>query len=151
VTFEYVVLTQENIELFRRQLERQERVYVHFELICRNGPLFIRVSNLGVSNFLVDAIHVRTQDIDEFHYSTADVVESGKTALIDLPREVCAGRPLTVDLEITLERPGLESRTPRQVRHRRYVQVGLAAHLPLIKLWYRNEEAAEVICATGKN
>jgi hypothetical protein len=111
VIFEYVLLTQENTELFRRQLERQERVHVHFELICRNGPLLIRVSNLGVSNFLVDAIHVRTQDIDEFHYSTADVVESGKTALIDLPREVCAGRPLTVDLEITLEVVGMDVRS----------------------------------------
>jgi len=111
VIFEYVLLTQENIELFRRQLERQERVHVHFELICRNGPLLIRVSNLGVWNFLVDAIHVRTQDIDEFHYSTADVVESGKTALIDLPREVCAGRPLTVDLEITLEVVGMDVRS----------------------------------------
>lgn len=31
VTLEYVLLTQENIELFRRQLERQEKVYLTLE------------------------------------------------------------------------------------------------------------------------
>ena len=51
VAFEYVLLTQENIELFRRQLQRQENVYVNFELIFRNG-LVVRVANLGISNFL---------------------------------------------------------------------------------------------------
>jgi len=53
VTLEYVLLTQENIELFRRQLERQEKVYLTFELVCSSsGPLSIRVANLGMSNFL---------------------------------------------------------------------------------------------------
>lgn len=40
VTFEYMLLTQENIELFRHQLQRQENVYVNFELIFRKGLLF---------------------------------------------------------------------------------------------------------------
>jgi len=111
VTFEYVLLTQENIELFRRQLQRQENVYVNFELICRNGPLFIRAANLGISNFLVAAVHVRTQDIAEFHYPTQEVVESGKTTEINLPRQVCAEGALSVDLEITLECVGLDVRS----------------------------------------
>lgn len=110
VTFEYVLLTQENIELFRRQLQRQEKVYVNFDLICRNGPLFVRVANLGIANFLVSAIHVRTQDINEFHYTTQEVVESGKTAELSLPREVCADMALSVDLEITLQCIGLDTR-----------------------------------------
>src|SRR5258708_16722328 len=78
VTFEYVLLTQENIELFRRQLARQEKVYMDFELVCRNGPLSVRVANLGVSNFLVTGIHVRTQDLGEFNYSAHEIVQSGK-------------------------------------------------------------------------
>ena len=110
VTLEYVLLTQENIELFRRQLQRQEKVYVNFELICKNGPLFVRVANLGIANFLVSAIHVRTQDIAEFHYPTQEVVESGKTTELSLPREVCAEMALSVDLEITLQCVGLDTR-----------------------------------------
>jgi hypothetical protein len=43
--------------------------------------------------------------------TTQQRILSGKTALIDLPREVCAGRPLTVDLEITLEIVGLDVRS----------------------------------------
>jgi hypothetical protein len=117
VTLEYVLLTQENIELFRRQLGRQEKIYVNFELVCRNGPLFVRVANLGIANLLVSAIHVRTQDIAEFHYPTQEVVESGKTAELNLPREVCAGMSSSVDLEITLECVGLDIRgnSERQV------------------------------------
>lgn len=109
VTFEYVLLTQENIELFRRQLLRQEKVYVHFELLYGNG-LFIRVANLGISNFLMAAIHVRTQDLAKFDYPTREVVESGKIIEMNLPAEVCAGHPLSVDLEITLECVGLDVR-----------------------------------------
>ena len=109
VTFEYVLLTQESIELFRRQLLRQEKVYVNFELLYENG-LFIRVANLGVSNFLMAAIHVRTQDIAKFDYRTQEVVESGKIIEMNLPNEVCAGHPVSVDLEITLECVGLDVR-----------------------------------------
>jgi hypothetical protein len=108
VTFEYVLLTQENIELFRRQLERQEKVYLDFELVCRNGPLAIRVANLGISNVLVSGIRVRTQDKAEFHYVTQEIVESGKSEEFNLPREVCANHALSVDLEIVLEYVGLE-------------------------------------------
>jgi hypothetical protein len=110
VTFEYVLLTQENIELFRRQLARQEKVYLDFELICRNGPVLLRVANLGISNFLVSAVHVRTQDIREFHYPTHEIVQSGKSAELTLNREVCAAHPLSVDLELTLEYVGLDVR-----------------------------------------
>jgi hypothetical protein len=109
ITFEYILITHGNIELLRRQLERQEEVYVNFELICRNG-LYVRIVNAGISNFLVSAIYVRTQDMDEFHCATLEIVESGKTAELSLPREICAGRALSVDLEITLEVVGLDVR-----------------------------------------
>lgn len=78
VTLEYVLLTQENIELFRRQLERQEKVYLTFELVCSSGPLSIRVANLGMSNLLISGISVRNHDMAEFHYQTQEVIESGK-------------------------------------------------------------------------
>lgn len=110
VTLEYVLLTQENIELFRRQLQRQEKVYANFDLICKNGPLLVRVANLGSSNFLVAAVHVRTQEEAEFHYLTQEIVESGKSVDFNLPGEVCAGHPLSVDLEITLQCVGLGTR-----------------------------------------
>lgn len=109
VTFEYVLLTQENIELFRRQLQRQENVYVNFDLIFRNG-LVVRVANLGISNFLVAAVHVRAQDIGEFRYTGQEIVQSGTTVELNLPEEVCAEHPLSVDLEITLECVGLDVR-----------------------------------------
>ena len=115
VTFEYVLLTQESIELFRRQLLRQEKVYVNFELLYENG-LFIRVANLGVSNFLMAAIHVRTQDIAKFDYPTREVVESGKIIEMNLPAEICAGNPMGVDLEITLECVGLDVRADTKPR-----------------------------------
>lgn len=110
VTLEYVLLTRENIELFRRQLQRQEKVYANFDLICKNGPLLVRVANLGISNFLVAAVNVRTQHETEFHYLTQEIVESGKSVDFNLPGEVCAGHPLSVDLEINLQCVGLGTR-----------------------------------------
>jgi hypothetical protein len=110
ITLEYVLANQENLELFRHQLERQEKVFLHFDLVCKNGPVFVRVANLGISNFLVTGIHVRTQDLAEFSYSTHQVAESGKSEQIPLPRDVCASHPLSVDLEIKLDYVGLEVR-----------------------------------------
>jgi len=110
VTSQYVLLTQQNIELFRRQLERQEKVYLDFGLAQRNGQLFLRVANLGISNFLVTGIYVRTQDIRQLNYTVQEIVESGKSSEISVAREVCADHPLSVDLEITLEYVGLDLR-----------------------------------------
>jgi hypothetical protein len=108
ITLEYVLANQENLELFRHQLERQEKVFLHFDVVCRNGPLFVRVANLGISNFLVSGIHVRTQDLAEFNYSVHQVIQSGKSEEISLPRDACANHPLSVDLEIVLDFVGLD-------------------------------------------
>ncbi len=108
VTLKYVLLTQENIDLFRRQLARQEKVYLDFELVCRSGDLFLRVANLGISNFLVSGVHVRTQDIRTFDYPTHEIVESGKSAEIRVPNEVCVDHPIAVGLEIILAYVGLD-------------------------------------------
>jgi hypothetical protein len=56
------------------------------------------------------AIHVRTQDIAKFDYPTQEVVESGKIIEMNLPAEICAGHPQSVDLELTLECVGLDVR-----------------------------------------
>jgi hypothetical protein len=66
VTFEYVLLTHNNLELFRYQLQRQENAYVYFDVICRDGVGYVRVTNLGISNFLVTGMKVRTQDFANF-------------------------------------------------------------------------------------
>ena len=108
VTLEYVLANQESLELLKHQSERQEKVFLHFDLVCKHGPLFVRVANLGISNFLVTGIRVRTQDLAKFSYSTHQVAESGKSEEIPLPRDVCAGHPISVDLEITLDYVGLD-------------------------------------------
>jgi hypothetical protein len=110
ITLEYVLANQENLDLVRHQLQRQEKVFLYFDLVCKNGPLLVRVANLGISNFLVTAIHVRSQDLAEFRYAAHEVVESGKSEEISLPRDACADHPLSVDLEITLEFVGLDVR-----------------------------------------
>ena len=92
----------------RLDQERQERVYPYFELDASNGVLFVSVSNLGISNFLVSGIHVRSQDIAKFHYSVQEVIESGKTGQFVVHRDVCVDRVLSIDLEITLEYVGLD-------------------------------------------
>lgn len=109
ITLEYVLANQENLDLFRHQLERQERVFLYFDLVCRNGPLYLRVTNLGISNFMINGVHVRTQDMAEFNYSMHHVVQSGKSEEIMLPRDVCADHPLSVDLEIVLDFVGLDT------------------------------------------
>jgi hypothetical protein len=129
VTLKYVLLTQENIELFRRQLQRQEKVYLDFDLVCRNHDLFLRVANLGISNFLVSAVRVRTQDIREFDYSTHEIVESGKSAEISVPGEVCVNQPFAVGLEIAIEYVGLDVREKSDPKYFE-VSMSLRANIP---------------------
>jgi hypothetical protein len=107
VTFEYVLTTQENLGLFRHQLQRQEKVFLFVDLVVLK-KVFIRVSNLGMTNFLVTGMRVRTQDIAKFNWSTHRVVETGQSELIELPAETLAKHPLSVDVEITLEIVGLD-------------------------------------------
>jgi hypothetical protein len=107
-TVKQLKLAEEQIKLLTRQQERREKVHPYFELVCDNAALIVRVVNLGISNFLVSRVNVKAQDIKDFSYQTQAVVESGKAAYITLKREVCAGRTLTVDLEIDLEYVGLD-------------------------------------------
>lgn len=107
VTFEYVLTTQENLGLFRHQLQRQEKVFLYFDLVV-NKKVFIRVSNLGMTNFLVTGMKIRTQDLAEFQWPAHRVVETGQSELIELPEEALAKHPLSVDVEVELEFVGLD-------------------------------------------
>jgi hypothetical protein len=110
MTLEYVLANQESLELLKHQSQRLEKVFLHFDLVCRNGPLFVRIANLGMSNFLVTGIHVRTQDLAEFRYSVHQVVESGRSQEVSLSRDALANHSLSVDLELRLDFVGLDIR-----------------------------------------
>jgi hypothetical protein len=108
VTFAYLMVTQANLELLRHQINRQEKVFLHFDLLCQGGKAMLRVSNLGISNFLVTGIQVRTQDVANFRFAVHQIVQSGGSEWIDLPPEAHEGHPLSVDLEIALGYVGLD-------------------------------------------
>lgn len=108
VTFEYVLATHENLGLFRHQLKRQEKVFLDFDLLVVSPKVFIRVSNLGMTNFLVTGMKVHTQDLTEFQRPAHRVIETGRSELIELPQEAFAKHPLSVDVEVGLEFVGLD-------------------------------------------
>jgi hypothetical protein len=109
VTFEYVSLTHSNLELFRHQLQRQEKVFLHLDLIVINNKVFVRAANLGMSNFLVTGMRVRKQDEAVFEFPAHKVVVVGDVDTIEIPKEAYADHPLSVDLEIVLEYIGLDT------------------------------------------
>jgi hypothetical protein len=115
VTFEYLLatrdslaVTREHLDLFQRQIQRQERVVLHFDLACKEKGLFLRVSNLGLSNFLLRTVHVRKPDDSAIDCDVHRVVESGKTEEIRLPDDLFRGAVFDVDLEFTLRYLGLD-------------------------------------------
>jgi hypothetical protein len=115
VTFEYLLVTRdsltvtrEHLDLFQRQLQRQERVVLHFDVTCKEKGLFLRVSNLGLSNFLLRTVHVRKSDDSALDCDVHRVVESGKTDEIRLPDDLFRDAAFDVDLEFTLRYLGLD-------------------------------------------
>jgi hypothetical protein len=107
-------LTQQQLGLLERQTQRQQRIEVYFDLTCKDGGLWLRVSNLGLFNFLLQTVHVRRDDKNEFEYEIHTVVDSGKTESVLLRDEVYQGVPFGADLELTLVYLGLDGsgRTP---------------------------------------
>lgn len=108
VTRENLDVTQQNLDLFRQQLQRQERVVLYFDLAIRDRSLWLRISNLGLSNFLLQTIHLRKRDKNEADYEMHQVGESGKTEQIKLPDGVYKGDGFGVDIELTLKYRGLD-------------------------------------------
>lgn len=101
-------MTRENLDLFRRQLQRQERVILYFDLAIKDRSLWLRVSNLGLSNFLLQTAHVRKPDKPTVIYDIHKVVESGKTERIELPADIYKDEGFGTDLEIIFEYLGLD-------------------------------------------
>jgi hypothetical protein len=58
-TFEYVMANQENVGLLRKQLERQEKIFVRFGLRSEREAVYIWAANLGLSSFLISYVRVR--------------------------------------------------------------------------------------------
>lgn len=92
VTFEYLLatrdnldLTHENLDVLKNQLQRQQRVVLHFDLACRDKSLWLRVSNLGMSNFLLRNARFRKPDKTEAVHEIHRIVESGKTEETEMP------------------------------------------------------------------
>ena len=115
VTFEYLLATRDNLDLsqehfnlLERQMQRQERVYLHFDLINSEAELVLRVSNLGLSNFLLQRVQVRRSDGADFDYDVHRIVQSGKTENILMSRHLHEGLPFGGDFEFTLTYLGLD-------------------------------------------
>lgn len=115
VTFEYLLVTWEsldvtrqNLDLLRGQVQRQEHVLVHFDLTIKDRSLWLRISNLGLSNFLLQAARVRKPDNSLVHYEMHRVVESGKTEVLELPASLYKDEVFDVDLEVVLDYIGLD-------------------------------------------
>jgi len=115
VTFEYLLATRDNLDLsqehfnlLERQIEKQERVYLHFDLINSETALVLRVSNLGLSNFLLQRVQVRRSDAANFDYDVHRIVQSGKTENIELSGDLYQGLAFGGDFEFTLTYLGLD-------------------------------------------
>ncbi|MGH9728694.1 MAG: hypothetical protein ACRD4V_08910 [Candidatus Acidiferrales bacterium] len=115
VTFEYLLATRDNLDLsqehfnlLERQMQRQERVYLHFDLIDSDSTLVLRVSNLGLSNFLLQRVQVRRSDAATFDYDVHRIVQSGKTENIVMSRHLHEGLTFGGDFEFTLTYLGLD-------------------------------------------
>jgi len=115
VTFEYLLATRDNLDLsqehfnlLERQMQRQERVYLHFDVINSEAELVLRVSNLGLSNFLLQRVQVRRSDAADFDYDVHRIVQSGKTENIQMSGDLYQGLPFGGDFEFTLTYLGLD-------------------------------------------
>jgi hypothetical protein len=110
VTFEYLLVTrdnldvtQENLKVLKSQIQRQQQVVLHFDFACRTRTLWLRVSNLGISNFLVRTVHFRKPDKTEFIHEIYKIVQTGKIEEVQMPSELYKDEGMDVDLEVTLE------------------------------------------------
>ena len=115
VTFEYLLATRDNLDLsqehfnlLERQMQRQERVYLHFDLINSEAELVLRVSNLGLSNFLLQRVQVRRSDAANFDYDVHRIVQSGQTENVLMSHHLYEGLPFGGDFEFTLTYLGLD-------------------------------------------
>src|ERR1700730_10766811 len=108
ITFEYLLTTRDSLDLLRNEAKRREKVFLYFDLGIKEKSLWLRVSNLGLSNFLLQVVHVRKSDKSEVDYDLHRIVEPGKTEHIRLPDALFKDEGFGTDLEITLKYWGLD-------------------------------------------
>jgi hypothetical protein len=101
-------VTREQLELLKRQNERQDRVLLFVDLSCEPPLLRLHVFNLGLSGVLVQSIVARSSDdMDKPQtYDLHKIVASGKTERVDLPRDLWDGEGST-DFEFTVHYVGI--------------------------------------------
>jgi hypothetical protein len=108
ITFEYLLTTRDSLDLLRSEARRRETILPYFDLALKDRDVSLRVSNLGLSNFLLQTVDVRKPDKADLHYDMHRVVESGKTERILFPESLLKSESLSVDLEIAFQYVGLE-------------------------------------------
>ena len=86
ITLEYLIATRDSLDLVRDQLQRQDRTLLHFDLSCKDKGLALYVSNLGMSNCLVESMLVRKQDEAQFDFNVQRVIDpaNGRDELRDM-------------------------------------------------------------------
>ena len=125
VTAVYVVLThgalkvaEKQFALLKAQSDRQDQVLLFVDLNTDPPKLKVRVSNLGLSNVLIQSIEVRTSDellAKPRIFDVQRIVQYGRTEAIALPGFIQDGECAS-DFEFTVRYVGIKdtgSTTPR--------------------------------------
>lgn len=102
ITFEYLLTTRDSLDLLRNEAKRREKVFLFFDLGIKEKSLWLRVSNLGLSNILLQVVHVRKPDSSKVDSDLHRIVEHGKTEHVRLPDDLFKHEGFCIDLEETL-------------------------------------------------
>src|SRR5437762_9022968 len=87
VTLEYVLTNQENVELFREQIEHQRGVFLDFGVLAENREPVLWIANLGIATFIIKEVIVGTKD-KEFPWPTHLLVPAGEIEKLVFPDAV---------------------------------------------------------------
>jgi hypothetical protein len=144
VTTVYVLLThytlkvaERQFDLLKAQNDRQDQVLLFVDLEIDPPNLKVRVSNLGLSNVLIQSIVARTSDeLTKTHiFDLHRIVQSGKTEAIALPSYLYDGES-SPDFEFTVHYVGIKgsgSTTPKSFNIFSFSAVGADDEHPIIK------------------
>jgi hypothetical protein len=115
-TFEYVMANQENVALFRKQLERQETIFIRFGLRSERGVVYIWAANLGLSSFLISSVRIRKPNAPEPEIHQLNwILPTGELKnQIPFPSDIYNRFPplgVALDVSLTCEGIGNEHKT----------------------------------------
>jgi hypothetical protein len=144
-TFEYVMANQENVALFRKQLERQEKVFIRFGLRSAGGNIYIWAANLGLSSFLISSIRVRKPtNHDATIHKINSIVPTGTLKNdIPFPIDIWGGRiaPFSVPLDVSITCEGIGEK--HQTEWRAFTINFSLAHILTVYAGFRDIYAVE--------